>query len=119
MDQNKLTQNAIQWLTDWNAKDLEKIMKHYAEDVVLYSPTVIKRWNIPEGKLSGKQAVQKHFAKGLEDVPKMHVVFESILFGIDSIVLFYKRETGVMAADFILFDHSGKVKEVRACYTAP
>ena len=116
MDKTELTTNAMQWLEDWNARDMEKIMKHYADDVVLYSPSVIRRWNVPDGKLTGKEAVRKHFAKGLEEVPALHVVFHSILFGINSIILFYARETGMKAADFILFDSSGKVKEVRACY---
>jgi hypothetical protein len=116
IDKEKLKAASLQWIEYWNNHDIAKVMEHYADDVQFYSPTVSRRWNIEEGKLQGKDAVEKHFQKGLEEVPGMHFSFHSILFGINSVVLFYKRETGILAADVVTFNDEGKVSEVRAFY---
>jgi hypothetical protein len=115
-EKEKLKQAALEWLDDWNNRNLEKVMTHYADDVKFYSSTVIRRWNEVEGKLEGKVAVERHFRKGLEEMPDIHFEFLSILYGIESIILFYKRETGILAADFVMFNKEGKVKEVRTYY---
>ncbi len=46
----------------------------------------------------------------------MHFEFHSILYAINSIILVYKRETGRLAADHVVFNEAGKVKQVSACY---
>jgi hypothetical protein len=114
IDKEKTEQAARLWLNDWNNRDFEKVMSHYAEDVEFYSPTVVSRWKEESGKLSGRTAVQNHFLKGIEEQPGMHFQFHAILYGFNSIVLIYKRETGSLSADFVLFDDEGKVKEVRS-----
>ena len=116
LDKVKLKRAAESWIDSWNSRDMENVMSHYADDVMFYSPAVIKRWAIEEGKLAGKKALEKHFRKGLEEMPGLHFEFHSILYGINNVILFYKRETGGFAADFVTFNDSGKVKEVRTCY---
>ena len=116
MDKEKLKQAALQWMDDWNGRKLENIMGHYAEDVEFYSPTVTRRWNKAEGKLIGKDLLEQHFRKGIAEVPAMQFEFHSILYGIDGLILFYKRETGSLAADLVSFNEAGKVREVRSYY---
>jgi hypothetical protein len=116
MDKEKLQQAAHQWINDWNQRNLENIMTHYADDVQFYSPTVVRRWNIAEGKLIGKALVEQHFRKGIEEVPGIQFEFHSILYGVESVILFYKRETGKLAADLVVFNEAGKVREVRSYY---
>jgi SnoaL-like domain len=116
MDKEKLKQSAMQWIEDWNQRNIDKVMTHYADEVEFYSPTVVKRWNKSEGKLIGKALVEQHFRKGIEEIPGIHFEFHSILYGLESVILLYKRETGLLAADLVVFDEAGKVKEVRAYY---
>ncbi len=117
MDKQKFKRAALQWMQDWNRRNIESVMEHYAEDVEFYSPTVIERWRCAEGKLVGKAAVERHFRKGMEEVPGMQFEFHHILYGVESVILFYKRETGVLAADLVLFNEKGKVREVRSYYS--
>jgi uncharacterized protein (TIGR02246 family) len=113
MDLERTTAAANNWITAWNSGNLEKILDHYAEDVVLYSAAVKRRWNASGGKLTGKSAVENHFRKAFEEVPGMKLEFIKVLTGTDDVLLVYKRETGVLAADLVLFNESGKIKEVR------
>ena len=56
---------AREWLTAWNAHDLERILAHYSEDVELTSPFVAKLTGRSEGVLRGKAALRDYFARGL------------------------------------------------------
>ena len=91
-------------------------MEHYSDHVLFHSSTVIRRWKEPTGKLAGKEAVERHFRRGMEEVRGMQMEFECVLFGYDSLVLIYKRETGIRYADVVRFDDNGKVVEVSVHY---
>jgi ketosteroid isomerase-like protein len=113
MDFNKVREAASGWINAWNSGDLKSLLDHYAEDVVFYSSAATRRWNTPDGKITGKKALENHFRKAFEEVPGMKLSFKNLLLGTDSALLIYLRETGNMAADFVLFDGEGRVKEVR------
>jgi ketosteroid isomerase-like protein len=113
MDINKVREAASGWINAWNSGDLKSLLDHYAEDVVFYSSAATRRWNTSDGKITGKKALENHFRKAFEEVPGMKLSFKNLLLGTDSALLIYLRETGNMAADFILFDGEGRVKEVR------
>jgi ketosteroid isomerase-like protein len=109
----KLRQTANGWINAWNSGNLELLLDHYAEDVIFYSSAATRRWNTADGKITGKKALENHFRKAFEEVPGMKLTFKNLLLGAGSAVLLYQRETGDMAADVVLFDGDGKVKEVR------
>lgn len=108
-----MTSAANKWITAWNSGNVEEILDHYTEDVILYSAAAKRRWNATDGKLVGKLAVENHFRKAFEEVPGMQLEFIKMLTGTEGVLLIYKRETGIMAADLVLFNESGKIKEVR------
>jgi ketosteroid isomerase-like protein len=108
ISKNKLTELVRDWLSAWNSRDIERLMNHYHENVELSSPTIVKRWNIATGKLSGKDALRKHFSKGFEDVNHMSFELLGVLNGINGIVLVYRRGAYSMAADVITLDENGK-----------
>jgi hypothetical protein len=116
IDKEKLKKAAQRWMNAWNDRNMEKVMAHYVDDAIFYSPTVVSRWNTPDGKLKGRAAIEKHFRKALEEVPDMHFEFHAILYGTEGVILVYKRETGALAADLVLFNNEGRVKEVRCYY---
>lgn len=116
IDSKELAVAADAWIAALNAGELETIMSYYDENVVLYSPAVIKRWALPAGRLEGKVAVENHFRRAFQEMPGMRLKLQQLLFGVESVVLCYIREDGKPAADVIFFNDAGKVKEVRAYY---
>jgi hypothetical protein len=113
MDLKQMTSAATGWINAWNSGDLDKILDHYADDVVLYSAAAKRRWNTIGGKLIGKQSVENHFRKAFEEVPGIRLEFMKILAGMEGILLIYKRENGATTADLVLLNENGKIKEVR------
>jgi hypothetical protein len=113
MNLEALKKEALDWVNAWNNRNIEHIMDHYSEDIEFYSPSVVDRWNIKEGKLSGKAALQRHFLKGFELAPSLHFELIDILSGMDGILVVYKRETGKIVADYVVPDEEGKAKLVK------
>jgi hypothetical protein len=117
ISQNKLTELVRDWLNAWNAKDINRLMNHYHENIEFNSPNVVKRWNNESGKLAGKEALRKHFLKGFEDAN--HISFEllGILKGTQGIILVYRKGALGIGADTITLDDSGKALTVSS-YTS-
>jgi hypothetical protein len=109
----QLKEAAMGWIAAWNSGDLRSLLDHYADDIVFYSSAATRRWNTAGGKLIGKKALENHFQKAFEEFPGMKLAFKYLLTGNDAVLLVYERETGKIAADFVLFDEEGKVKEIR------
>ena len=107
---------ALDWIDAWNKRDIDRIMTHYTDDIVFYSLTVIKRWNIADGKIIGKENLRAHFLKGLDLAPNLYFEFIDMLSGTDGITIIYKRETGALVADVAVLDENGKATLVKAYY---
>ena len=107
---------ASHWIRAWNAHDLDDVMSHYAEDVVLVSPVAARILNDPSGTVKGKEALRAYFKGGLDAYPKLKFVLSDVLWGLSSVVLYYTNQKGTKTAEFMEVDSRGKVARVTANY---
>lgn len=107
---------ALDWVEAWNAHDLERILSHYAEDVVLVSPIALVR--LGEARVEGKAALRAYFAKGLAARPDLRFSLTRVLEGVGSVVVEYIAADGRSAAELMVLNEQGQVREVRAHYAA-
>lgn len=85
----------------WNAHDLDLIMAHYDEAVELTSPIAAQLLGAPDGKVVGKQNLRAYFQRGLQTYPELHFRLGDVLWGINSVVLFYTNQKGIPAGEFM------------------
>ncbi len=104
------------WIKAWNAHDLDAIMLHYDEDVTLVSPVALKVLNIPSGMVKGKNALRAYFAKGLEVYPDLKFELIDVMWGVNSLVLYYKNQKGTKVGEFMEAGPTGKILKVVANY---
>lgn len=107
---------AEHWVQAWNAHDLDEILSHYAEDVILVSPVAAKLLNDPSGTVSGKAALRSYFQKGLEVYPDLKFELLDVMWGLSSIVLYYINQNNTKTGEFMELDLTGKVTKVIANY---
>ena len=98
MDTHRARAHAEQWIAAWNARDLDAILEQYAPTIRFRAPTVISRWNKPDGVLIGRDELHRHFKSGLELAPNLHFEVIDVLMGIDGVTIIYRRETGALVA---------------------
>ena len=106
---------AQDWIEAWNGHDLDRILAHYAEDVVFLSPVAQQR--VGQGRLTGIPALRAYWGAGLEAQPDLKFELLDVLAGHDCLTLLYRNHKGQTVAETAEFGPSGKVLRSFACYT--
>lgn len=107
---------AQDWIDTWNKHDLERILSHYDDEVVLTSPLALKLIN-GDGSVRGKSALREYFSRGLHAYPDLRFDLIDVLWGIDTLVLYYTSNfRSSKTAEVMLLNASGKVSHVWANY---
>ena len=107
---------AKEWVAAWNAHDLEAVLAHYDDAVELTSPVAARLLGIADGMVRGKEALRAYFQRGLAAYPDLRFHLEDVLWGLNSVVLYYKNQRGTQVAEFMGLSAAGKVVRVIAHY---
>lgn len=116
MTKDKAWNLANDWVAAWNAHDLDAIMEHYSDVIELTSPAAAQLLATADGKVVGKANLRAYFQRGLEAYPELQFHLENVLWGINSLVLYYKNQKGTRTAEYMELSASGKVTRVVANY---
>lgn len=109
-------QFSAQWIQAWNSHNLDEILSHYDEQIVLVSPIAARLLNDPNGIVQGKNALTHYFKKGLEAYPNLHFELMDVMWGISSLVLYYVNQNGIQSGEWMELNAAGKVIKVIAHY---
>ena len=109
---------ANHWVAAWNAHDLDLIMTHYEDAVELTSPVAARLLETPNGKVAGKAHLRAYFQRGLEAYPELQFHLEDVLWGVNSLLLYYTNQRGTRTGEFMELSAMGKVARVVANYSA-
>ncbi len=107
---------AEHWVAAWNAHDLDSIMAHYEDAVELTSPVAARLLGAADGKVVGKKNLRAYFQRGLAAYPELQFHLVDVLWGVDSVVLYYTNQSGNRTAEFMELSADGKVARVVANY---
>jgi len=118
MTEDEARSFAADWIEAWNSYDLDRIMTHYAEDVVLVSPIAAQLLNDPAGMVRGKDSLREYFQKGLNAFPQLRFDLIEVMRGLSSIVLYYKNQKGTKSGEFMELNPQRKITRVVANYSA-
>src|SRR5713226_7665652 len=109
---------ADHWVAAWNAHNLDLIMSHYEDEIELTSPVAAQLLGTPDGRVVGKSALREYFQRGLEAYPELHFHLEDVLWGVNSLLLYYTNQKGTRTGEFMELSAIGKVARVVANYSA-
>jgi ketosteroid isomerase-like protein len=118
MTRDQALELANHWISAWNSHDLDAIMAHYEEGIELTSPVAARLLGAPQGKVAGKPALKAYFQRGLEAYPQLQFQLEDVLWGLNSLVLYYTNQNGTKTAEWMELSPTGKVARVVAHYSA-
>ena len=107
---------ARDWVEAWNSHDLQRILDHYEEDVILTSPRAKEIIGAPDGTVRGKAALSDYFRAGLTKMPDLTFALERAYAGVSSVVVEYRTKDGRHGAEFMDFGASGRINRVIAHY---
>jgi len=93
-------------------------MTHYEDAIELTSPVAAQQLGTSDGKLLGKPKLRAYFQRGLQAYPELHFHLEDVLWGVDSIVLYYTNQKGTRTGEFMQVSAAGTVTRVEFHYNA-
>ena len=105
---------AAEWIAAWNSHDLDRILSHYATDIVLLSPLAQKL--VGNGHIAGMPALRAYWAKGLAAQPSLKFDFDEVRVGHECLTILYRNQRGQKGAETFQFGVDGKVVRSFACY---
>ena len=103
-----------EWQEAWNSHDLERILRHYRNDIVFRSRKAHDLMG--SGEIHGKDALRQYWAQALIRQPDLEFQIEEVFEGHDAIVICYINHKGVRAAETLYFDEAGQVFLASACH---
>jgi ketosteroid isomerase-like protein len=107
---------AREWVEAWNSHDIDRILTHYDDEVVLVSPVALNLLK-DDGSVRGKDALRAYFMRGLEAYPDLRFDLIEVLWGLETVVLIYSNNVrGNKTAEVMQISSGGKVLRVWANY---
>jgi ketosteroid isomerase-like protein len=102
-------QLADEWIAAWNARDLDAVLRHYADDVQFTSPVAAAV--VPEsgGVIRGIDALRAYWAAALPLVPDLHFELVDVLATVDGLTIVYRNQRRQLVAETLLFRPDGLV----------
>ena len=116
MNDRQANSLARAWIEAWNRHDLDAIVHHYAAEVEFTSPFVTTLSGEASGTICGREALSAYFRKGLQAYPDLHFELIRTLIGVDSLLLYYRSVTGLLAAEMMIINGEGQIHTVRVHY---
>ncbi|MBS1618156.1 MAG: nuclear transport factor 2 family protein [Bacteroidetes bacterium] len=107
---------AAEWIASWNGHDLQRVLSHYTDDFEMSTPFIVTLMNEPSGTLKGKEKVGAYWGAALRKYTDLRFELIDILYGVDTVVIYYRSILGKKSAEVFLFDSSGKVRKAIAHY---
>jgi predicted ester cyclase len=111
-------QFADDWVRAWNSHDLDAIMSHYASQISLTSPVAARLLNNSSGLVAGEAALRDYFKRGLQAYPTLTFELLDVMWGLSSVILYYKNQKGTKTGEFMELDAAGKILRVVANYNS-
>lgn len=105
------------WIAAWNSHDLERILSHYADDIVFVSPASTRLTGDPSGQVIGKSALRDYWGRALATSPDLAFTLRASLAGADGVaVRYFSSRTAAEVVEVARFGPDGLVREAQAYY---
>lgn len=103
------------WEAAWNSHDLDRILAHYSTDVIFRSHKAVRL--VGHGEIRGKEGLRAYWAKALAQQPDLSFVVVDVFRGHGMMVITYRNQYNVLAAETLRFGVDGLVVEASACHS--
>jgi hypothetical protein len=110
---------AREWASNWNQKDLNALLSHYAPDVIFRSPRIAVVLGTQQASVSGLAELRAYWSKALEQAKELHFEITSVGIGSDALTILYVNHRGDQVSETLVFRPDGKIVEGIVVYMKP
>lgn len=95
---------ANEWVSAWNAHDVEAVLVHFHDDAVFTSPVAARILPESTGVVHGKDALRHYWSTALAMVPELHFDVIGVYQGESTLVINYRNHRGELVNEVLTFD---------------
>lgn len=100
---------ANDWLSAWNDRDIDRILSHYADDIVFHSPRIALVLGSDARSVRGKKALQAYWTEALGKARKLFFDLDDVLVSSDAVTILYTNHREEKVAETFVFNEDGEV----------
>lgn len=104
IDATRAREIAQEWLDAWNAHDPERVVVHFAENVVVASPLLEQLRPKSNGVISGKKEVLEYYREGLAAAGDLRFELVEVCTGVTEVVIVYRNHRGILVTESLELD---------------
>jgi uncharacterized protein (TIGR02246 family) len=93
-----------EWIDAWNSRDVERVLAHFADDVVFSSPLAAAVVEGSGGVVRGKDALRAYWRAALERSPEIRFELVGAYVGVSATVINYRNHRGQVVSEVLIFD---------------
>lgn len=105
---------AEEWEAAWNSHQIDRILAHCSPDVVFRSQKAMRL--VGKGEIRGRAALRDYWTAALVQQPDLSFVVVDVFKGHAMMVITYRNQHHVLAAETLRFGADGMVVEASACH---
>ena len=116
MNQERAGRFAAAWVEAWNRHDLERILAHYDEDVVMTSPFIAELTGDPTATIRGKATLRAYWHEALARFPDLRFELIGVYAGVEGLAIHYRSIRGLLACEVLTLNADGRISRAAAHY---
>ncbi len=108
---------ADQWISDWNRRDVEAVLKHFSEDVVFTSPRATAVVGTP--RVEGKSRLREYWNSAISRIQTIHFTLDHVIGDRDRLAVVYTSEINgkrMRCVEFLSFGEDGLICQGEAMH---
>jgi hypothetical protein len=109
---------AQEWLDAWNAHDPQRVVAHFADDVVVRSPLAGQLRPESNGELRGKDKVLSYYRDGLARSAALRFSLVEVCTGVEDVTIVYRDQRDTLVTEALTLREDGLACDVRVSYGA-
>lgn len=108
---------AREWIDAWNARDLDRVLRHDCDDFTFTSPLASSMGYGAGGVLTGKSAVRPYWEEALQRNPALQLKLLDVLISVGGLTILYESIGGRRCVEVLRFQVGrSQVAEAAAYY---
>jgi hypothetical protein len=102
---------AREWAANWNARDLDAVLSHYAPNVVFRSPRISAVLKKNTACVLGLAELRDYWHKALDIAKELRFEISHVFVGSDAITIVYRNHRRQKVAETLVFGDNCKIIE--------
>jgi len=110
---------AQDWAANWQAKDLDALLAHYAPEIIFRSPRIAAVLGRRQTSVSGLSDLREYWRKALDAAGAVRFEILSLGVGSDALTILYRNQRNDHVAETLVFREDGLIVEGIVTYLRP